>query len=412
MSGISALHLFASPIYEWIRENKFSLVGGYSGGGVVLNELNKHKEDTLESFKKIYPENPIIMLNAVASLFPVFSNSVLYPTDTTSNRELNQAMRIAAKDRYDLYFTFSLDNITISRRDLNNSILNMEEQELRAYINFLNESKLFNIYLEEIKNNLSRIPEDRIELFLSVLVFQSGRVSEEQTHLIGANINDFSIYTISDLLFRIVDENKRHDIIIKMFSNTDFLSFQFLLHLLHIIELTYGRVAETKYMREEKLITLEHLYMLEEVFLERTKSFITEIDLLDWQEARRASFLWEFIDKESYNAYMKETLSNELSVPKYISIKASEWSESNGTCGYIIKDQSNTDFIDDTTIIDTINKVRFSASFWALDKRVIDTSAAFVLKSKDSTNNHEDNMPLINALIDEWKKEFTEQAAL
>jgi len=199
-------------------------------------------------------------------------------------------------------------------------------------------------------------------------------------------------------------------IVVSMLSNTDFESFQFLLYLLHIIELTHGRVAETSYIREEKLITLEHLYELEGIFLERTKKFLTKTNLLDWKESRRASFLWEFIEKESYIDYMNETLSDTFSVPKYMSIKANEWSGSDGSRGYTFDDKSYTNFIDDATIINTINSVRFSDSFWALDERAIETSAAFILNATNTMRNFEVKIPLINEIIDKWKKEFTEQA--
>lgn len=410
MAGISALHIFASPIFEWIRENKFSLIGGYNGGGVVLNELKKRKEETLQSFKEIYPEDSNIMLNAIVSLFPLFSNTVIYPSNLTSPSKLHQSMRIASKDKFDLYFSLSLDNIKISRKEVDHSLLNMEEVELRAYIRSLNERELFSDYLEEIKHNLSRIPEDRIELILSVLVFQSGRIEAEDAKLLGFGTAVISAYTISDLIFRIGDENIRYGIVTRMLSNTDFESFQFLLHLLHIIELTHGRVAETSYIREEKLITLDHLYKLEGIFLERTKKFLKDTNLLDWKESRRVSFLWEFIEKESYIDYMNKALSDTFSVPKYISIKANEWTGSDGSRGYTFDDKSYTNFIDDATIIETINKVRFSDSFWALDKRAIETSAAFISKSTNEMENHEVNISLINEIIDKWKKEFIEQA--
>ena len=287
---------------------------------------------------------------------------------------------------------------------------------MREYIKILDERELFSDYLKEIRYNISRIPEERIELFLSILVFQNGRISEEQSHLIGANLNNFSVYTISDLLFRIIDENSRFIIISKMFSNSDFLSFQYLLHLLHIIELAYGRIVETPKMHNEKLISLEHLYELEKIFLRRTKNFLSKTNLLDWKEARRASFLWEFIENESYSNYMRKALSEANSIPKYISINANEWSGSDGSRGYTFDNESYTKFIDDTTIINTINVERFKKLFWTLDKRVIETSAAFILKSKNpkATNimgNSESNILIINETIDKWKQEFDEQSS-
>lgn len=104
----------------------------------------------------------------------------------------------------------------------------MKEDELRSYIYALNERDLFDVYLNEINYNLSRIPKERIELILSVLVFQSGRIAEKKMQLIGADSTKISVYTISDLLFRISDENIRFNIIADMLSNSDFLSFQYL----------------------------------------------------------------------------------------------------------------------------------------------------------------------------------------
>jgi Cdc6-like AAA superfamily ATPase len=406
MAGISALQVFAPPIYEWIRENKYSLVGGCDGNGVVLNDLSKRKEEALINFKEIYPESPNIMLDAIASLFPAFSNRVLYPSILTSSNEIYQAMRIASGDKFSLYFSLSLESVRISRKEFDKSLLHMQGLELRGYMESLYEQELLDDYLKEIEHNLSRIPEDRIELFLSVLVFQSGRISEEQPYLTGANINNFSIYTIDNLLFRIADENSRYAMISQMFLCTDFLSFQYLLHLLHIIELTHGRIAETSQIREDKLITLEHLYEIEKIFLERTKEFITEANLLDWGEARRASFLWEFIEQESYTDYMTKILSDAISVLKYMSINANEWSGSNGSRMYEFQNTTYKKFIDDATIIDKINTVRFNDSFWELDTRVIETSAAFILQSQNKREDYEADILQINEMIENWKEEF------
>ncbi len=41
MAGICALQVFSVSIFEWIRDNKFTLVGGYNGSGISLNDLEK-----------------------------------------------------------------------------------------------------------------------------------------------------------------------------------------------------------------------------------------------------------------------------------------------------------------------------------------------------------------------------------
>lgn len=407
MAGISSLRVFAFPIFEWIRENKFSLVGGYSGRGYVINELDKRKEETLQRFNKTYPQNPNIMLKAVASLFPSFSNDILYPIDLTSPSELHQAMRIASEDKFDLYFSLSLEKIKISRKEVDNSLLNMEERELRAYIKSLNERELFGKYLTEIKHNLSRIPECRIELILSVLIFHSGRIAQESANLIGADSATISVYTISDILFNIKNENERYVIIEKMFSNSDFLSFQFLLHLLHIMELTHGRIAETSYMQEQELISLEHLYELEKIFLERTKSFISITNLFDWKESQRASIIWEFIEFESYSEYIKNVITNELYAVKYLALHMATWSSDGKVSQYELKKDSYKRFISDLELIKIINKARLGTDFWELDEGVIEASVAFVLLTELSSNKKLIEITEIQERIDEWNEDFS-----
>lgn len=406
MAGISSLRVFASPVFDWIRENKFSLVGGYSGGGVSINDVRKLEEKTLQQFQEIYPDNPDIMLKAVASLFPIFSNKISFTSIFETPAEIHQAMRIASESKFNLYFSLSLEDIKVSRKEIDESLLNMEEDELRSYVNELNEQELFGTYLSEIKYNLSRIPENRIELILSVLAFQSGRIEDQESRLIGKNSENISVDTIIELLFKIDDENIRYDIISNMFSNTDFLSFQFLLHLLHIIELTHGRVVESSYMQNPKLVNIEYLYKLEKIFLERTKRFVVDTKLLDWEESRRASFLWEFIEEKSYSDYINDLLINELYAIKFLALQFSTWSSGGKGSAYELKDDKYQEYINDLELIEVINKARLTKEFWKLDEKTIESSIAFILIKEVSTKKKRIEIEDIKKLIDDWKKEF------
>ncbi|WP_238881707.1 P-loop NTPase fold protein [Clostridium sp. YIM B02551] len=410
MAGICSLRVFASSIFEWIRENKFSLVGGYNGRGISLNDVKKKEAETLQRFRDIYPQNPQVMLKAVASLFPMFSNEISFSSSFQTPAEIHQAMRIASESKFDLYFSLSLDNIKISRNEIDDSLLHMKEDELRSYIEVINERDLFYAYLNEIQYNLSRIPEERIELILSVLVFKSGRIAEKKKQLIGADLTKISVYTISDLLFRISDENIRFNIIANMFSNSDFLSFQFLLHLLHIIELTYGRVAETSSAQEPKLISLDNLYKIEAIFLERTKSFVANRNLFDWKELRRVSFLWEFIEKETYSEYIKTAITNELNAIKFLALHVTSWSSDGEVCDYELRDDSYTKFISTSEFIKVIERVRITKDFWTLDEKIIESTVAFVLATELPNVKKTIEINDVKKRIGEWKNELPAQA--
>jgi hypothetical protein len=410
MAGICALRVFASSIFEWIRDNKFSLVGGYNGGGISLNDVRKREEETLQRFQDIYPDNPQVMLQAVASLFPMFSNRISYSSIFQTPSEIHQAMRIASESKFDLYFSLSLDNIKISRVEIDGSLLRMEEDELRSYIDVLNERDLLDAFLKEMEYNLSRIPEERIELILSVLVFQRGRIAEKEMQLIGADSTKISVYKISDLLFRISDENIRFNILAYMLSKTDFLSFQFLLHLLHIIELTHGRIAETPNSQNPKLINLDNLHQLESIFLKRTKSFVAITNLFEWKELRRVSMLWEFIEEVTYTEYIKSAITNELNAIRFMALHIDTWSSGGKACEYELKDDSYTRFISTAEFIKIIEGARLSEDFWMLEENIIEASVAFVLAIELRDVKKLIEIKDVVERISKWKKELPEKS--
>ncbi len=195
-----------------------------------------------------------------------------------------------------------------------------------------------------------------------------------------------------------------------MFSNSDFLSFQFLLHLLHIIELTYGRVAETSSAQEPKLISLDNLYKIEAIFLERTKSFVENTNLFDWKELRRVSFLWEFIEKETYSEYIKTAITNELNAIKFLALHVASWSSAREVCEYELQDYSYTKFISTAEFIKVIESVRITKDFWTLDEKIIESTVAFVLATELPNVKKQIEIKDVKKRIGEWKNELPELA--
>jgi hypothetical protein len=192
-----------------------------------------------------------------------------------------------------------------------------------------------------------------------------------------------------------------------LLSNTDFLSFQFLLHLLHIIELTHGRIAETSSSQEPKLISLDNLYKIEAIFLERTKSFVASTNLFDWKELRRVSFLWEFIEKETYSEYIKTAITNELNAIKFLALHVATWSSGGEACEYELQDDSYTKFISTVELIKVIESTRITEDFWTLNKDIIESTAAFVLATELSKKRIK--IKDVKKRIGEWKKELSER---
>lgn len=75
MAAITALQVFAPAIHEWIRDNKFTLVGGYDGQGISRNNIFQQKADRIEEFKTVYPNDPEGMLEGSNPKFCVTAKS-------------------------------------------------------------------------------------------------------------------------------------------------------------------------------------------------------------------------------------------------------------------------------------------------------------------------------------------------
>ena len=206
------------------------------------------------------------MVEAISSLFPAFSNRITYVGNFKSSSDLHQEMRVSDERKFNLYFSLSLEDISISRSKLDYSLFYMNEEQLSEYISELDNRKLLSEYMTEFRLHLSRIPEERIELFVNLFVLETCKhfINSEDTEF---GISSFSVYTLSELLFRLDSQDKRFAIIKNLFLLDDFSVFQFLLHLLQIIELSYGKIIETRMQNEPKLITEDDLSCLERIFI-------------------------------------------------------------------------------------------------------------------------------------------------
>lgn len=122
--------------------------------------------------------------------------------------DLYKSIRIASKERFDVYFSLSLEDVKISHLELNSSIFEMEESELRDFLNMIDERGLLSEYISELKLFFKEIPEDRVEILLSMLMFSSGRINDE-CELCGYNDRVIGVDLIVDFLNNISDENKR-----------------------------------------------------------------------------------------------------------------------------------------------------------------------------------------------------------
>jgi len=402
MAGLCALQIFATPIYEWIKNNKGSIVGGGSKQDLASYESDE-KDEYKHIFAEVYPESPDVMYKAIVSLFPRVPSPDLVFSDGITESALHRGLRIASAGKFDLYFSLSLDTVKLKREDVYGSLYFMEEAELRLFLKDLDMQGLFNEYLAEVRHNLPELTGNRTDVIISALVFQSGRIGEEKKNEFTLGTFNISVDLLHGLLEAIQSEEKRYDILSVMLSSSDFEAFQYFIRLLFIMEQAHGKVGEQPSFIDVKLINLEQLAKLESVFIERVTGFAKEKEVLDWKEARRTCLLWQAIEYESYNDHMRVQLTNPISMLKYISVFAESWTGTEGANSYSFRKYSYLDFLNEEMIANTINQERMKGLFWSLDRRVIEVSAAFIISLEKEVYNGVDAVD-INEIIQKWER--------
>ena len=404
MAGICALQVFAPPIYDWIKSNRETLVGGYGGSGIALNEIKERREEIIGLFKKIYPQNPDIMIEAVSSLFPAFSNRISYLSDYTSSAELHQVMRVADANKFDLYFSLSPEDVKISRSEIDDTIFGMDEAQLSTYVSELYRRKLFSEYVAEVRLHLPRIPENRIEILIKALIPQGTNYTNNCRKL---DLSGFSVYTLSDLLFRVSDEGQRFEIIQKILLTEDFHTFQFLMQLIHIIELSYGRIAQTAEKDNKKLVSMQNLFTLEQLFVDQINKFVVLKPLLDWEDAERAAILWRFVRRNEYVSYIQSVLVDNLSAMKFLCFFVGTWTSNGRVCDYEIKNDAYAECIDTQEALKKIEAVRLTDPFWNGSKDMSSRIAAFSLCYRDKESPKlKINATEVEEEVSRWEKEY------
>lgn len=221
----------------------------------------------------------------------------------------------------------------------------MNEFQLREYLSLLKHQDLLSDYKNELRLYSKEIDEDRIELLLSVLMFSSGRI-KSTNQLTRYNDKLVDVYFLIELLKIINDENHRYSIIKSIIDQSDFLSFQKLLHLPHIIELNYGKIASNEYQYEEKIISEEHLKDLENIIVNRIEYFSKIENIFYWQECHRALLLWEVINKESYTNFISEQIKSKINAIILTSLAIGEWSNSDGVGEYELHPMTYCNYLD------------------------------------------------------------------
>ena len=317
--AITTLQICAPEIFKWIKENVITLVGEYryiysiSGGDQESNSLKYKKQ-----FVNIYPKNPDLMLKILQTMFPKFAwcTGGFYLKREEST-ELRYKKRIASSDKINIYFDLSIESIPISQEKIRETIYSYDKNSLNKFMeSILREGKLL-YYLSELSARIQDIPDDRIDMFIEILISIQGKDRERDLH---KHLTVVPTTKCMDILMDLFDKNKKEDnsaVLSHMIENAKKNDFPALARIICRIDEGYGKnddYIDTRY----QFVNQEDSDVIKQKLLDKMDACIDNIFEINQYEDLFWS--WNDLDSDRCRAHIISLMQDEINIPKLLSL--------------------------------------------------------------------------------------------
>ena len=387
MIAISVLEIHHPLVYEWIKNNKSILTGenDYSTLGAKRSqkEWREYYTDILRRMVRLeYPEiqdesQAKLAIQVLADLFPHFGHRVgttyeLYDTD-----QFIRNNQIAHPDKFDRYFQLSMDGMPYKTADVRNIVNTLCEGDIITFLLDQEEKGASYELLEDIKARITELPGERAKTLIRAL-FGSMKNLKQIVHKswFSMSTGDYAELMILDLIERVPSE-ERVKFISELISNADSDGLQSIAPVINIIELSYGRLTASGQERNyKKVITLDELLLVENVFTARVKEILETNSLFSFSQWRIVYLLLSAFDPEYTKAYLEKALAADENVLRFLARFVTVCIGS-GTQYEIQK--GYTDYFSADRVLNAMESCRKDGTFFNFPEELQHKCAAFFL---------------------------------
>ena len=414
MIAITVLEISMPQIYEWIKNNKNLMIGGYdfsSIGGYRNTSEDWRKKYTAELLPLIPQDLPIgemsesqidTVLSCISYLFPSFGRKIGKTSDVYDLNVLRRHNNIGHKDKFDRYFDFDLDSVFVKRAEVEELVNIKNKEEIQAYLIHAEEHKRSYEVLLEIEAQKDALTPDRIRVISSAIINISTSLKSDVESFFPVSTSHQAKMLTYSLLGKLGQKESfeflKEEII---YASPDCL--ETLATLINTIELGYGRLAADGVERTEyeKIVSLEQLEEIESVFTARCKAIFDSITIFDCPKWRMVYHLLKSFDNEYAESHMRENLKNDVNIMKWLVEITSEFIGSG--VSYEIR-KPPYEYLEPEDILKAIDNVRNTKVLFKLDEDVQCRAAAFYLNSQGQrTVMDHISQKEAKELLEKWK---------
>lgn len=401
MIGITTIEVLDPELYKWIGNNKEAVCGGFFHG------LSFDKSD--KDYRKKYSEeflsleiNPDRAIRCIAAMFPMFANDVNEKGfEYFSSSDIRSKMRAAHKERFELYFMYDLDDIRIPRNIINACIYKLDTESIRNHLDKINKQGNIIYFLDEVRSLINNIPYKRLGLITSIFLEMQGNFhGQNSKSIFTISANDIAERCIDDMINRLKTEAERFKIIYTAVKNLNSLNLGTMARRINRIELAYGRLAGKSEKEEGKIISLNHLREIEELYVSRIHDIVKKIPFVNIKGFKFVFYLWKSFEKEGAKNYINKMFEDDVNKIRFVCILADKWNGTNG-CGWSFNPKTYSEYISDEEIFNLIQDYDKSMlQIFSREEQI--KMASFVLRygKNEMFDVHEQEAM---KLIEEWK---------
>lgn len=404
--AITAIEIFEPKLYEWIIDNAIYVCGPQS-----YDDLRKYEKRTYEYYKNEFKQlglNSESSMRMLILMFPPFARSIHYIGEYshTDDLQLLRDNRIASVEKFDLYFMFDINRIKVSREKIYDCLYKYDENLLISTVKNINSQGSLDYLLRNMESLFDKEHYERFKFVAFTLVNLYGEFVNKVTERNKINnISDSVLKFVLCFIKTIDSECKRYEIIYSILKNSNKSNIGLIADILNQEEMAFGRFGNKTERTDLQFVSLKHLEYLEKIYIDKIKLIAKSENMINMRVFNIVFYLWEDLDKEGAENYVKKLFNDRVSKLKFICTKAYFFSDSN-YYGWDIDLKSYSTYISREDLYNEIKDyAKNHLDEFTKEEQII--LASFVLNYENSNDdfNHAYEREGLQ-LIEKWKSEI------
>lgn len=410
--AISVLEIKLPEVYEWVKGNKPILTGELDVS--LIGMSNKTQQDlyniyfsqikaVINSKEELAIDDKYVkgVISFLAYLFPYFGYKIgeihgVY--DFNLFRKCNQ---IAHPEKFDRYFSLDLDEIIIKKSEIKNAVFDASSDSLIDII--LRQDDKGNSYdfFKEMQVLFPEILPDRAKIIINALLKVYPELSTEpQNNFLSLPAISLVGYLIIDLL-DIINSVDRFNYICNIINTSDVFVLPIIAEVINTIELAYGRFSDDgERHSSKKIISLNELIQVENVFVEKAKQIFIGCNLFDSDRWRIVLGMLERFVPDYTKEYLEQLFVDDKNIVRYLFDSVTVWI-GNGK-EYEVTN-SYKKYLTEESILKAIESLKSSKVLFSMSSDTQNRCAAFYINVTTKDNNI--SQIAVEQLLSFWKEE-------